>query len=1032
MNRFQFFVFVFLLFPSVLLAQKTEIYTDPEKTYRDALDLFHKEKFSAAQDKFFQLEGMIAVEHSAINADAAYYAAICAFELHNKDAEYLMLKYLKLYPNHSKVKAAWYKLGNYLYYNKRYRRAVKAFEKVNASDLNTYELTEFYFKIGYSYFEMEKFEESKAAFAKVKDKEGEFAAASTYYYGHIAYLENDYETALTAFNKLTGDENFGKIVPYYITQIYYEQKRYEELLQIAPPLLENASSKRVPEIARLIGDSYYRTSQFEKAIPYLEMYQEKTRSRISQEEYYQLGFVYYKAGEFNKAIEAFQKVTYSEDTLSQNAYYHIGDCYVKTNQKEYARTSFASAYKMEFNEEIREDALFNYAKLSYELSLNPYNEAINSFQRYIRDYPGSKKTNEARTFLINMYLETNNYKDALESIEMISDKNDKLEKAYQRILYYRGVELFNTGDFAGASGLFKRSSTMYKDGDIRSKSLYWRGEAFYRLNKTDSALTMYRQFLASPSARMQAEYNMANYNLGYVYFNKKEYQNSLAYYRRFVTNLKKEKPRIANDAYLRIGDCYFISKDYKNAIANYDKAIKINVISTDYALYQKAISLGVLGEFTQKVNMLKSLIEKYSKSQHAVDAKFELANTYQIIHNNEAALTYFNDLAANHPNSSYAKKSLLKIGLIYYNLKNDEKALEVFDRIVKSYPGTPEAREAFNQTKVIYIELGRIDDFMKWTEDIAFASVSDSEQDSITYRAVENKYMEGNCESAISGFANYIQRFPNGFFSLPANYYKAECEFKKQHYAEALKNYEFVIAQAHNDFTEKSLLKASFIEYRNKDYAKALGKYRELERIAEYKNNKLTASLGIMRTNFYLGNYEAAMSSARTVMNTPKVSDEQVHEAHYIIAKSALEIDDISTAQAEFTITSKSKNTSIQAESRYTLAYLQFKLANFAKAEEMIYDFIKKQPSDDYWLAKAFILLSDIYVQKGDSFQAKETLQGVINNYEGAELLKTAHERYNAIVEAEKRAQEKKIEEEIEIDLNSENDMFNEFDQETE
>ena len=39
---------------------------------------------------------------------------------------------------------------------------------------------------------------------------------------------------------------------------------------------------------------------------------------------------------------------------------------------------------------------------------------------------------------------------------------------------------------------------------------------------------------------------------------------------------------------------------------------------------------------------------------------------------------------------------------------------------------------------------------------------------------------------------------------------------------------------------------------------------------------------------------------------------------------------------------------------------------------------------DSYWLAKAFILLGDVYVKKGDNFQARATWQSVADGYSPA------------------------------------------------
>ena len=59
-----------------------------------------------------------------------------------------------------------------------------------------------------------------------------------------------------------------------------------------------------------------------------------------------------------------------------------------------------------------------------------------------------------------------------------------------------------------------------------------------------------------------------------------------------LTNLKDEKPVLVADAFLRLGDSWFISKNYDNAISYYDKAINLNTVDVDYAMFQKAKALG--------------------------------------------------------------------------------------------------------------------------------------------------------------------------------------------------------------------------------------------------------------------------------------------------------------------------------------------------------------------------------------------------------------------------------------------------------
>src|SRR6202000_1506703 len=52
----------------------------------------------------------------------------------------------------------------------------------------------------------------------------------------------------------------------------------------------------------------------------------------------------------------------------------------------------------------------------------------------------------------------------------------------------------------------------------------------------------------------------------------------------------------------------------------------------------------------------------------------------------------------------------------------------------------------------------------------------------------------------------------------------------------------------------------------------------------------------------------------------------------------------------------------------------------------------------EYWVAKAFILLADNYVKLKDNFQAKATLQSIIDNYKGDDdILPTARQHLDAI-----------------------------------
>ena len=390
--------------------------------------------------------------------------------------------------------------------------------------------------------------------------------------------------------------------------------------------------------------------------------------------------------------------------------------------------------------------------------------------------------------------------------------------------------------------------------------------------------------------------------------------------------------------------------------------------------------------FNDKILTLKELINSTSKSTYKDDAKYELAVTYMLLNKNNDALTWFNRLIKDHPNSRFAIKSLLKTGLIYYNEGRNDKALTTLELVVKDYPGTPESREALNSIRNIYIDQNRVNEYYAYAESLSFADVSVSEQDSITYIAAENLYMDNNCDDAIGAFGSYLEKFPYGTFSVNASYYRAECELKANNKTDALTDLEFVIQQPTSGFTENSLLQAARLSMEMEKWDNALRYYTQLSEYAEYKKNELEALEGMMDCNYNLEQWANAITSAMVMLSNEKIDDDRINKAHYIIAKSYMAMDNLENAKIEFSITQKLSDNAKGAESKYMLAYIDFVMGKYTEAENGIFELADNYGSHDYWVAKSFLLLSDVYLATDNEFQARETLKSIIENYSGPNL----------------------------------------------
>jgi TolA-binding protein len=997
-----FFSILIMLALSVnqLYAQRTKTLPSYAEQFRQAETLFELEKYASARPLFAAIADPETDADPLLKVQAAYYTALCAAELEHKDAEYLLENFIAENPESSMRNQAWFRLGVLQFQKRNYRSALRSLEEVEPRALSNTELAELYFKKGFGYLRYDELGKARQNFNQLRGTQTEYTIPATYYYAHLAYLNKEYETALIDFEKIRNERAYRSVVPLYIVHIHYLQGQYDQVIEKGVPMLTTERNRQNLEVARMIGDSHYRLGNYTEALTNLEFFHTNSRRQPTREESFQLAYLYYLNERYAEAIRYFQPATSVEDSLGQYAYYHLADAYLKTDQKQYAGSAFNSAYRMPFNPAIREDALFNYAKLSLEISTNPYNEALKALNQYLEDFPNGQRRQEALSYLVHLYLTTNNYREALASIENIKEKDERLKEAYQKITYYRGIELFNDRDHFNAIAMFKKSQENPVDRNINANSLFWTGEAYFRLAQFDLAVTYFNRFLNAPGARNLPLFHVAHYNIGYTYFQQKNYNQAIQSFNRFLANEARENKRMVSDAYLRTGDSYFINKNYQNAIQQYDKAVRTGAGEADYATMQKARAQGALGNQQAKIATLKAFQREYSTSPYAAEAFYEMGNTALILNQNSDALEYFRTLMRNYPGSNLVRIALMKTGLVYYNTNDNNRALETFKKIVQDYPGSPEAHESLSNIRNIYVDLNRVDDFVSYSRNLPFAQVTDREQDSLIYIAAMNRYMANDCQNAKPGFANYLARYPQGFYSLNAHFYKAECEFRSDNISEALKSYEAVIERPRSEFTERSLQRAARINQNTNNYAKAREQFVQLEEITANPATRIEALTGQLHMSKQLDDHNAILVAAEKLLADERVPETSRAEIHLMAGKASMILQRNEKAMESFRQTIRlSPRGAFGAEASFYLASIQFKQNKTTEAENTIFDLAANYASYDYWVASGFILLSDIYRNTGNIFQARQTLLSIIENHEGEELKQVARQKLSELPE---------------------------------
>ncbi|MBX2973341.1 MAG: tetratricopeptide repeat protein [Flavobacteriales bacterium] len=990
-----------LLLASGAWAQRPAHYEHRGAELAHALELFDKAKYGAAQYEFERVVERITDDHAPDRVEAEFYSAICAVRLFHNDAGYRLHAFMQDHPDDLHVGTVKLELFKHTFAQKKWKESLLWSEKVDRFALSPSELEEYRFKRGYAYFQTEQADKAIVEFAEVQNGTGPYAVPATYYASHINYERGNYETALTGFQKLQNDESFGKVVPIYIAEILFLQGKYDELNTYVQPLLNDPQGvKRESEINRLAGEANYRTGNYKEALPYLE--KSAKRSGVAREDRYILGYTYMKADDCRKALEQFNLVANGNDSLAQLATYHMADCYLKLNEKNYARTAFKKAYDIGKDPKVTEDALFNYAKLAYDLSLDPYHEAINALQNYLKTYPNTPRRNEAYEFLLNVYLKTKNYEAALASLDEIKDKDLRLKEAYQKLAFDRGVELYEGRMYKDAALFFERALKYPVNQGVNAKAHFWMAESYYGQGDYSAALRKYDDLRNSAGSYATELYEQAGYGMGYTFFKMKQYGEAGTAFRRYVTAEKRATPQRA-DAMVRIGDCYFVTKDNAQAVKWYDDAVKAGTDDRDYALYQKGVCQGLDRQFNEKIATLKSLLSAQPDSRHAADARFQLGETYVAMDNDDAALGYYDQVIRQHANSPHVRKSMLQAAEIQKRKGNIPQAIEQLKAAIAKYPTVDESRDALAALESIYVEQGRVAEYETYVRTLSFVDPSTLDLDEKYYRSAETLYLDGKCAQAIGAFGDYLSKYPNGAFAVNARFYRGDCLYREGKYGQALPDLEASINADAAQFMESALYGASDILFRDKRWEGALDHFVKLEPLASFPQNRLAAQVGQMRCLKELGrSADAAKAAAKVAANTDATADLKA-EANMAVAKDLLDRNDLDGAFAKYKAITGSSTNALGAEAKYNMAYVRYLQNKYTETEKEVFDLVKKYPAYDYWKAKSFILLADAYVKLDDRFQAKAALQGVIDNSDDAELVAQARQRLAAISASEMR-----------------------------
>ena len=948
MKKFIFFLScVFFLSGTVLFAQRSASFISPDILFKEGKNMYDNQNYASCISKLLEYKKTASDIETTQEAD--FLLAASSFYMGKKDVGLELKYYLDNYPVNRHRDEACFMIGSSHFEQGEYPFAIYWLNQANLDNLSVAQQEDYAYRLGFSCMKTQKTGDAKRLFSLLRDNSANYRSAATYYLAYIYYTEGDYKQATTFFNSIKNQPDFKPDVLYYLAQINFAQGRYQQTINEGINLLSNYPSHQFEyntEINRIVGLSYYQETDYPKTAEYLSRYAGRAENP-NPEDLYVLGLAYYFQENYPKAIENWNLSNPQNDALGQNTNLYLGQAYLKQGNTNRALMAFQMASRLDFNPQAKEAALYNYAMLLHQNSVSAFGESVTVLENFINTYPNSIYADKVNDALIDVYLTTKNYQTALASIAKIKNPGNKIMQAKQKIYYYLGTVSFTNGNYDEAVRNFTQAlNTGNYAPDEKNQSFYWRGESYYKKGDYTNATNDYQAYLNTGNKSGNL-LSLAYYNLAYCAFNQQQYQAAQNGFQRFIAS-DPGIPTMLADAYVRLGDCYFYNRQFTEAENTYNKAIAVVPSMGDYALFQKGYTQGLLKNYKGKIAQMDRLIAEYPESPYYTDALYEKGRSYVLLENTAAAIETYQQLWDRFPESANARKAGIQTGLLYFNANKLQQAVEAYKKVVAKYPGSEEAKVALEDLKSVYFDMNDVSGYAEYVRSLGGSTkFNAAEQDSLTYFAAERFFQRNDIKQAQTAMLNYLQSYPSGAFNIKARYY---------------------LAQTY---------------YQDKDYENALLQYDRLQSTADSKFYRDAGLSGVIRSAAQAHKPNAIITAANSLLKDESLDPNTANEAKYYRAKALLESGETTLAEKDLLDLSKDTRTAFGAEAKYLLAQNYFDSKQTEKAKETVTEYIRQGTPHAYWLARSFILMSDICASEGDKLQARQYLESLQNNYTG-------------------------------------------------
>lgn len=913
------------------------------------------------------------------------------------DAQAILARFLEQYPTDARRSQASLQRGARYLAEGDFQRARYHLERVDELALTGDALAEWQVRLAYALMKTNRGEENLSQlFMRAMRQPSYWGHVAALYVaseelaaGHVAQAKSRYERLLSytgspADYQQPEGEAIATEAYIGLAAVSYYEGHPEQAISMAERLMHSdARLAAHPTLLQIAGNAHYRQGNPTQAVLYLRRLWQDSPETMQPEDRLVLGAALMEGRAYDEAQAVLLPATEGRGLTAEVASLYVARARRELSDNTGAIASYEKAAQAHAHPAVRESALYEMAVLLHATRHSNFGQDVRIVETFIKDFPQSKHRPTVEAMLQEFYLTNTHYPTSWASLQRMEPLSTELRRARQYVLNHMALLAVEQHNFSEAEQWLKKAlEKPSPDNLYLGESYLIYSDLLAAKGDSHGAIGMLERYLSMRDKQATPNRAEALYRKGYLHFNLKAFSQAQKAFSEYLSFGNISEDRLS-DATSRLADCYYALGRTNEAARYYEQAYQRSSRHGAYALFRRAELAGLFKDYSKQIALLGRLMQDYPESPYRRRAYLERGRAALLNNRPSEAQKHFAETAKLFPQSGEGRQALLQLALLHYNQGRIELAAETYRNLISLAPSSQEAASAFSSIKSLAIETGR----PELAREAAVVSggalsLNADEERLLDFEGIEQRALRNDAR-AERDLTSFIAKYPHGLESLKAQVYLAEIALQKGEKERARALYAQIAEQAEQlepALQETVLLSLARLESKEAHHSEALALYVRVYHLSTTMDTRLEAAQRGAEAALLARQYTTGISLAQKALEDlagAGTAPIRLALAHLYRADGKRQ-----QAVAEYLQLSKESDTPWGAEAVVAHAeLLSEQKGQRAEAKKRLTKFIEQGSGQEYFLARAFLLLADIYHQEGNDATARQYLESLEANY---------------------------------------------------